>query len=161
MNMESPGDILKSYLTDIKNKIAERMVSSGRSVSGRSVSSLKVEVNDGHGILWGLKSFLAMEKGRGPGPVPRGFTEIIMAWAQAKGISIRAQATGPKDPESALRSFAGAVAYNIMKKGTRLYRTKQYDDIFSSVVKEELEKMEEHMAVSLLDQIAMINDNLQ
>lgn len=159
--MENPGDILKSHLTNIKDRIAERMAVTGRSVSGRSVASLKVEVKGGHGILWGSKSFLAMEKGRGPGPVPRGFTEIIMAWAQAKGISVRSKTPGTKDPEAALRSFAGAVAYNIMKKGTRLYRTKQYDDIFSSVVKEELEIMEEQMAVNLLDQITMINDNLQ
>ena len=159
--MENPGDILISHLNNIKNKIAERMVATGRNVSGRSVASLKVEVKDGHGILWGSKSFLAMEKGRGPGAIPMGFTEIIMAWAKAKGISVQSRVRQPSNPEAPLRSFAGAVAYNIMKKGTKLYRTKQYDDIFSSVVEEELEKMGEDMAINFLDKITMINDNLQ
>lgn len=159
--MENPGEILISHLNNIKNKIAERMVATGRSASGRSVASLEVEVKDGHGILWGSKSFLAMEKGRGPGAIPMGFTEIIMAWAKAKGISVQSKVRQPSDPEAPLRSFAGAVAYNIMKKGTKLYRTKQYDDIFSSVVEEELEKMGEDMAINFLDKITMINDNIQ
>ena len=60
-----------------------------------------------------------------------------------------------------MRSFAGAVAYNIMKKGTKIHRTKQYDDIFTTVLNEELEKMSDAMAINLLDQISTINDSIQ
>ena len=74
-----------------------------------------------------------MERGRGPGAAPMNFVEIIMAWAQAKGISAKAKYGQNANQESAIRSFAGAVAFNIMKKGTKLHRTKQYDDIFTTV----------------------------
>ena len=66
----------------------------------------------------------------------------------------------PNRPK-ALRSFAGAVAYNIMKKGTRLYRSKQYNDIFSTVLNEELEKMSEELAINLLDKVSGINESAQ
>lgn len=159
--MADTNEILKEHLTNIKNRIAERMASSHRNASGRSVASLKVEVSDGHAVLWGAKSFLVMEKGRGPGTVPAGFIEIIMDWAKAKGISANAKSGKNVSKESAMRSFAGAVAYNIMKKGTKIHRTKQYDDIFTTVLNEELDKMSDAMTISLLDQISTINDSKQ
>ncbi len=159
--MADTNEILRQHLINIKNRIAERMASSRRNASGRSVASLKMEVGDGHATLWGAKSFLVMEKGRGPGAVPAGFIEIIMAWAKAKGISANAKSGQNMSQESAMRSFAGAVAYNIMKKGTKIHRTKQYDDIFTTVLNEELKKMSDAMAISLLDQVSTINDSIQ
>lgn len=159
--MPTINDILKSHLENVKTNIAERMAASGRNASGKSVASLRVEVSDGHGILWGSKAFLAMERGRGPGAIPMGFVEIIMAWAKAKGISAHSKAGVRQDKDTAMRSFAGAVAYNIMKKGTRLFRNKQYNDIYTSVLKEELDKMSEAMVINLLDQVSTINDNVE
>lgn len=156
--MADINEILRLHLTNVKNRIAERMASSHRNASGRSTASLKVEVDDGHAVLWGAKSFLVMEKGRGPGAVPAGFIKIIMDWAKAKGISANAKSGQNASKESAIRSFAGAVAYNIMKKGTKIHRTKQYDDIFTTVLNEELEKMSDAMVVNLLDRISSIND---
>lgn len=158
--MAEINDILKQHLTNIKDRIAERMAVNQRNASGRSVASLKVEVGDGHAVLWGAKSFLAMERGRGPGAIPMGFVEIIMAWAKAKGISAKAKSGQKMTQESAMRSFAGAVAYSIMKKGTKLHRTKQYDDIFTTVLNEELEKMSNAMAINLLDKVSTINDGM-
>ncbi len=154
-------DILKQHLTIIKNRIAERMALSKRNATAKSVASLKVEIGDGHAILWGAKSFLAMERGRGPGAIPMGFIDIIQAWAKAKGIAAKAKVGQNQTQESAMRSFAGAVAYNIMKKGTKLHRTKQYDDIFSTVLNEELDKMSDAMAINLLDKVSTINDSMQ
>lgn len=156
--MADVNEILKTHLESIKTKVAERIVNSGRNASGKSVASLKVEVNDGHGTLWGSKSFLAMERGRGPGAVPMNFTEIIYGWAKAKGISAQAKAGTQQTPDQALRSFAGAVAYNIMKKGTKLFRNRAQEDIYSSVIKEELELMENEMTISILDKVSIIND---
>ena len=149
--MANSNEILRQHLTNIKNRIAERMAASHRNASGRSVASLKVEVGDGHAVLWGAKSFLVMEKGRGPGAVPAGFIEIILDWARAKGISASAKSGQNVSKESAMRSFAGGVAY----------KTKQYDDIFTTVLNEELEKMSDAMAINLLDQISTINDSIQ
>lgn len=157
--MANVDGILKEHLEVIKNRIIQKMEASGRNATGKSVSSLKVEVKDGHGIIWGSKSFLAMERGRGPGPIPKGFTEIIMRWAKAKGISISSNRTQNKSQDSMLRSFAGAVAFTIMKKGTRLYRNKAYNDIYTSVLSEELEKMADSMSVNLLEEITKINQD--
>lgn len=155
--MADVNSLLKQHLENIKTKIAQKMASEGRNATGRSVASLKVEVGDGHATLWGSKSFLVMERGRGPGPIPAGFTEIIMQWAKAKGISVQAKANQPSDKDTVLRSFAGAVAYNIMKKGTKLYRDKRYNDIFTSVVNDELEQMGKDMSISLMDEVTKIN----
>lgn len=154
-------NILQNHMEVIKSKVAERMVQHKRSASGRSVASLKVEVNDNSATLWGAKSFLAMERGRGPGAVPMGFFDIIYDWAKAKGISAQAKRGQNNNPDGALRSFAGAVAYNIMKKGTKLHRSKTYDDIYSTVINEELEKMHDEMCISLLDQVSIINQEVQ
>lgn len=159
--MTDTNEILREHLNNIKTKIAERMAMNKRNASGRSVASLKVDVGDGHATLWGSKSFLVMERGRGPGAIPMGFVEIIMAWAKAKGISAHSKSGQNVNRESAIRSFAGAVAFNIMKKGTKIHRTKQYDDIFTTVLNEELEKMSDAMAINLLDQISTINDSIQ
>lgn len=159
--MPTINDLLKSHLENVKTNIAERMAANGRNASGKSIASLRVEVMDGNGVLWGSKSFLAMERGRGPGAIPIGFVEIIMAWAKAKGISAYSKAGVRQDNDTAMRSFAGAVAYNIMKKGTRLFRNKQYNDIYTSVLKEELDKMSEAMVINLLNQVSTINDNVE
>ncbi len=153
-------EILTEHLTVMKTKIAERMATEGRNASGRSVASLAVEVDGDRGILWGSKSFLVMEMGRRPGAVPMGFHEIIYNWAKAKGISAKAKAGQKQTPDKALRSFAGAVAYTIMKKGTKLYRDKQYNDIFSTVLNDELEKMGEDLAINLLDRVSAINETV-
>jgi len=161
MTMAEIREILTEHLTAMKAKIAERMAANGRNASGHSVASLTVEVDGDRGILWGSKSFLVMEKGRRPGAVPMGFHEIIYNWAKAKGISAKAKAGQKQTPDKALRSFAGAVAYTIMKKGTKLYRNKQYNDIFSTVLNEELEKMGEELAINLLDRVSAINDTIE
>ncbi len=153
-------EILTEHLMVMKTKIAERMATEDRNASGRSVASLTVEVDGDRGILWGSKSFLVMEKGRRPGAVPMGFHEIIYNWAKAKGISAKAKAGQKQTPEKALRSFAGAVAYTIMKKGTKLYRDKRYNDIFSTVLNNELEKMGDDLAINLLDRVSAINETV-
>lgn len=100
-------DILTQHLNTIKTRVAERMVAEKRNASGRTVSSLAVEVNGDHGTLWGSKVFLVMEKGRGPGAVPKGFQEIIYEWAKSKGISAKAKAIAgqPQSPEGGSEVF--------------------------------------------------------
>lgn len=159
--MNSTIDILTDHLNRIKERIAEKMALNSRNASGRTVASLKVDVSETHAILWGSKAFLAMERGRGPGPIPMGFTDIIYAWAKAKGISAKAKSGSNSNPDMAMRSFAGAVAFNIMKHGTKLHRSKQHEDIFTSVLNEELEKMSDALVVNLLDEVSTINDNMQ
>ena len=51
-------DILTQHLNTIKTRVAERMVAEKRNASGRTVSSLSVEVNGDHGTLCTRRCFL-------------------------------------------------------------------------------------------------------
>lgn len=156
--MSDITEIIKVHLTNIKDKIAENMAKHGRNASGKSVSSLTVEATDESGTIFGSPSFLAMQKGRGPGAVPANFRDIIKRWAIAKGISTSARAGTSQTSEQALNSFAGAVAFNIMKKGTRIYREKRFDDIISSAVDSELEAMGAEIALVAAKRIDDIDE---
>lgn len=158
--MATIQEILTTHLNNIKSRIIQNMSDQKRMASGRSAASLRVEVQGEHGILWGSKSFLAMEKGRKPGPIPRGFVAIIKQWAIDKGISVSARSKSGKSMsrDAALNSFAGAVAFSIMKKGTRLHRNNGFNDIYTTAVKDELEAMGNELTIVAADSIAEIND---
>lgn len=130
--------ILTACLQNIKKRVEERMKQSGHWASGNTAKSLRVEVKVlGHGVLYGSDALPTLERGRKPGRVPKGFADIIYDWAKAKRINPK----GGKSGEKGLRSFAGAVAHSIMKKGTKLYRDKRYDDIYDTVFDEEVVKL--------------------
>lgn len=153
--MTTTTEIIKTHLENIKKKIADNMAR--RTVSGRSVNSLRVEVGDSTAALWGSSSFLAMERGRGPGAVPKGFHEIIKEWAVKKGVAIKPKYQG-QSAEGALNSFAGAVAHTIMTKGTRLFRSGRHEEIYSAAIIEELQLMGDALVISALDEVTTIND---
>jgi hypothetical protein len=103
-----------------------------------------------------------MERGRGPGNVPRNFTSIIRDWIVAKGISYQNLIPKNGTPEQGLTRLSGAIAYSIMKNGTRLYRDKGYNDIFDTALKEELEKIATESAGVFdmeIDKIHQDNEN--
>ena len=121
----------------------------------------EVKVNKS-GYLEGASSFLTMERGRGPGNVPRNFTSIIRDWIIAKGISYQNLIPKNGTPEQGLTRLSGAIAYSIMKNGTKLYRDKGYNDIFDTVLKDELEKIATESAGVFdmeIDKIHQDNEN--
>lgn len=163
--MENVTDIITRTLERVKTKIQERIIAQGRSASGKSASSLTVEVNGFRGAIYGSSSLLSMERGRGPGKVPFGFFDIIKEWIKAKDISVtpipskRASTISPE--ERGLRSLAGAIAYTIMKKGTKLHRNGGYNDIYDTALAEELEVLGNEVTFGLAEQVATINDRLR
>lgn len=163
--MANIQEILQTHLENVKTKVAQAMADNQRNASGRSVASLTVAVNGNVGTLYGSKSFLAMERGRKGGKVPFGFVGIIKQWIIDKGISVAPIPAKRRNVkytphERGLNSFAGAVAYTIMKEGTRLYRDKAFNDIFTSAVNEELELMSKELMFYTAESIAHINDTL-
>lgn len=134
-------DIVQRHLEAIKTGIAQQMSQQGRNASGKSVASLEIKADDSGGYLEGSSSFFAMEHGRGPGSVPKDFVSIIKDWIVAKGISYQNMMPKNGTPEQGLKRLSGAIAYSIMKNGTKLYRNKGYNDIYDSVLNEELEKL--------------------
>lgn len=131
--------LLVTCLGNIKVGVSQRMTAMGRTASGRSVASLAVEVNGFEGTLYGDKQWEVMQRGRKPGKVPYNFRETIKNWAIDKGISI--QPRKGQSQKQALESFSYLVSRNIMQKGTKLYRDKGYNNIYDTVLKEELKKL--------------------
>ena len=162
--MTSVIDILTQRLERIKTKVQERILQEGRSASGKTASSLNVVINGLKGTLYGSKSMLAIERGRGPGRVPHGFVGIIREWIKAKGITVKPipskRASSITPEERGLNSMAGAIAYTIMKKGTRLHRDKSYNDIYTSALNEELEEMAGEISLGVAEQISTINERM-
>lgn len=163
--MENVSDIITSTLEKVKSKIQERIISEGRSASGKTASSLEVVVNGTKGMIMGSPSMLSMERGRGPGKVPYGFFDIIKQWIRAKGIQVTPIHTKRKSrltpEERGLNSLAGAIAYTIMKKGTKLHRERGYDDIYDSALSEELEALGDKIAFGIAGEIRTINDRIK
>lgn len=148
--------LLSLHLGNIKVGISQRMTSLGRSASGSSVASLGVEVNGNNGVLSGAKQWEAMQRGRGPGKVPSNFREVIKNWVRVRGINIKPK--GKQTQEQAIESFSYLVTRNIMQKGTKLYRDKGYNDIYDTLLKEEIEKLSDDISTVFELEVNSIND---
>lgn len=149
--------LLTLHLGNIKVGIAQRMAASGRMASGRSVASLVVDVKDSEGVLSGGKQWETMQRGRGPGKVPSNFREIIKNWVIAKGINV--QPRKGQSQRQAIESFSYLVTRNIMQKGTKLYRDKGYNDIYDSLLEEEIKKLSAETLAVMEIEIDKINDS--
>lgn len=163
--MLNTAEILTKHLENVKAKITQTMAYYNRNASGRSVGSLTISVDGNVGILYGSPSYLVMERGKKPGRVPFGFRDIIKDWIIAKGISVTPIPSKRRDTkytphERGLNSLAGAIAYKIMKEGTKLHRDNGYNDIYTTAVREELKAMGDEMALFTAQSLAEIEDIL-
>ena len=160
----SVRNIVTSHLNAIKDGITARMAQQGRNASGRTVRSLVVTATETGGSLEGDSTFRYIEHGRGPGKIPHGFYDIIKDWVIAKGISYQQLAPRNGTPEQGLTRLSGAIATSIMKNGTKLYRDRGYNDIYSELMEKELELMATETAgvfeteVEKLQDIELDND---
>lgn len=139
--------LIRSSLERIKSRIGSQMDHYSRHASHKSINSLRIESNPAWGILWGDRSFIAMETGRGAGKVPRGFVGIIQQWIIDKGITIN----GIKGKNEALkqRRVAYLIAKRIRESGTSLYRSRRTQDIYSSAIQTELNTLSEKIAYKI------------
>ena len=154
--------LLITELNKLKESIRQRLDETGTNASGRAYNSLKVSVKGNEGTLYGSSYLKFLEDGRGPGPVPKDFRSIIEDWVLAKGIDFSSYTPKGRSPsslsdEDRLHSFAGAVAFNIMKKGTLLYRKKVHKDIYSAAITECLDRLESLVTVNISANIQNIN----
>ena len=146
-NATTVRTLMLHTLEQIKTNAAQQMDVLDRNASMRSIRSLQsIIVDDTRAQLWGLPSWsgrngnVIMERGRRRGAIPSGFTGIIRQWILDKGLPVRTiPAKTPRgdmggiDPyERGLRSMAGAIAYTIKMKGTRLNRRGGFDDIITT-----------------------------
>jgi len=140
-----------STLTKVKDEITENIYTHGLHASGKTASSMSIEMYENGGRLTGRFAFGTLETGRKPGRIPRNMTEIIKEWAIAKGINVSQMPykRTPSDkwqpkysvPERSLNAFAGAVAYNIKNKGTKLYQSGGAEIIYTPVINDAIKSL--------------------
>lgn len=138
-------EILNDELTALKERIASNIMSAGMNASGRTIASMRVEVNENEGTLFGRRAFEVLESGRKPGRVPKGFYQIIYQWAIDKRIRVRN-----------LKSFAYLTARKIVREGTLLYREGGRNDIYTPEIRECIENVRKRGIAMIQSQIQTI-----
>lgn len=141
-------ELVSSELEALKQKVIENQKNSGQVASGRTIASMKVEVTEDGGVLWGRSPFGTLETGRKPGKVPAGFWKIIRQWMEDKGIQVL-------KPDS----FAYLVARKIANEGTQLFRNGGRDDIYSPEVKDTVERVSQGIGILFGSEVEHINLN--
>lgn len=141
-------ELVASELEALKQRIIENHRSAGQVASGRTIASLKVEITEDGGVLWGRSPFGTLETGRKGGKVPAGFWKIIRQWMDDKGIQV-------EKPDS----FAYLVARKIAREGTQLFRNGGRSDIYSPEVKDTVERVSDGIGILFGSEVEHINLN--
>ena len=141
-------ELVSSELEALKQKIIENHQEAKQVASGRTIASMKVEVTEDGGILWGRSAFGTLETGRKGGKVPAGFWKIIRQWMDDKGIQV-------EKPDSC----AYLVARKIAREGTQLFRNGGRSDIYSSEIKGTIERMSDKIGLLFGSEVEHINLN--
>lgn len=141
-------ELVSSELEALKQRIIENHRSAGQVASGRTIASLKVEITEDGGVLWGRSPFGTLETGRKPGKVPAGFWKIIRQWMDDKGIQV-------EKPDS----FAYLVARKIANEGTQLFREGGFYKIYSPEVKDTVERVSDGIGILFGSEVEHINLN--
>lgn len=139
--------IINEELERAKEIIIQHIWANGQNASGKTVKSLRVEVTEEGGTLYGRNFFGTMETGRRAGKIPYGFTGIIAQWMKDKGIhgkpiaykTNRAHKYTPQ--ERGDMSMASAIAHTIATNGTKLHRDGGRADVYSNVIPETMERL--------------------
>lgn len=151
-------ELTKESLENVRQRIIANMGAKKRNASMRSVKSLSVRMTEVGGTLYGLSSFLAMEKGRKGGKVPRNFQDIIASWIVAKGISLYSNAPSGRQPT--VKRVSYLIARSIQQKGSRMHRNGQFQDIFSKASKDEVTKLSDKIMLLAASNIDYLHTDL-
>lgn len=145
---EEAKKVISEELNALRQRIIDNHIQAKQRASGRTIESLKVTVDDNHGILYGRQAFDVLETGRRPGKVPKGFYQIIQQWVKDKNIQVEK----PK-------SFAYLVARKIANEGTELFRNGGRTDIYSPDVEKTINNIMDRVFGIIVDGVTHINLN--
>lgn len=140
--------IVDDELQSLRQRIIANHEAAHQVASGKTIASLKVEITESGGILWGRQAFGTLETGRSSGKVPKGFYQIIQQWITDKGIQVEK----PK-------SFAYLVARKIAMEGTVLYRKGGRSDIYSPEIKKTITSIMNRVLGIFETEVESININ--
>mgnify|MGYP000852836775 FL=1 len=157
--------VLTEELEALKAKIIAQHIGTGQKASGRTAASLRIEVTEEEGTLYGRSPFGTLETGRKPGKVPQGFQSIIREWMADKGISAapipyktdRPHKYTPQERGNLSLSFL--IARKIRREGTRLFRKGGRDDIYSNIIPAAIERIQSRIVELLKLEVESIKLN--
>lgn len=162
---ETPSYIMADELERLRQKIVAQHIAAGQKASGRTVASLRVEVEPQHGTLFGRAAFGTLETGRKPGKVPANFTGIIKQWMRDKGISgtpIPYKTDRPHkytEQERGDNTLAYFIARKIKASGTSLFRQGGRADIYSNAIPETTKRILDRLVKLVSESIENIKLN--
>lgn len=140
--------ILSEWAENVIIQIQDNLDSTGTTASGKTKKSLEYELTDTGIRILGRQYFQGVEEGRPGGGIPFRFQDIIRKWMDDKGIANQFGNT-----ESEKRSAAWLISQFIKDNGTRLYRKGGRDDIYTTVLDEEVPKLEEQLEIKITETI--------
>lgn len=138
-------DILRNELEQLKSDIIRRHEEAGQVASGRTRASFEVRASDSNGQLLGNSYVGVLERGRRGGKVPYDFKDILLRWAEAKGIYFANNTDA--------RRWAWFVTQKIRREGTTLYRSGQTVDIFATPIADFAERLSRQLATGYRSEI--------
>lgn len=163
MDLTDYRDIIYRSLERIRSNIADNINSKGLRASGKTEKSMRIEMYDEGGRLWGRQYFQSLEEGRPAGKVPYNFASIIKQWIRDKGIAVQlvpykrraSERWQPKYSveERSLNMAAGAIAHSIATRGTLLFRQGGRRDIYTPIIEEETKRLEGEIGILVADTI--------
>lgn len=165
MTGEAPSRILSEELEELRKRIIANHLRAGQKASGRTMASLRIDVSDDGGVLWGRKPFDTLETGRKGGKVPKAFTKIIRQWMKDKGVkgspipykTNRPHKYTPQERGDMTLSFF--IARKIKRSGTRLYRQGGRDDIYSVEIPITVQRIGERLMSLVSHEVESIKIN--
>ena len=130
MNVQT---ILSEELTVLQSDIIARHQAAGQVASGKAKAAFEIKATDQNGQLLGVGYSGTLERGRKPGKTPTDFVDILKKWIIAKGLTFK--------DEKDLTRWANAIKWKIIKEGTKLYRSGQSEDIFTTPINQFNQRM--------------------
>lgn len=136
-------DTLEEFANNLIADIKYEMQNQGLGGSDLE-KSLDYEVNGDRVTVTAAPYLKYAQKGRGPGKVPRDFTEILETWIVKNGIR---PATGN------ITQFANAIKWKTIREGSAIYRGDRPErDIVTQPIEENLEWLEQQAFINIMSQ---------
>lgn len=165
MEKGAPSIVLREELEVLRLSIIANHIQAGQKASGRTMRSLRVEVSEDGGTLWGRSPFGVLETGRKAGRVPQGFQQIIIQWMADKGIrpapipylTNRPHKYTPEQRGVLRMSYF--IARKIRQQGTRLFRQGGRSDIYSQEIRKTVERVQDRLLALIRTEIENIKLN--
>lgn len=136
-------DTLEEFANNLIADIKYEMQNQGLGGSDLE-KSLDYEVNGDRVTVTAAPYLKYAQKGRGPGKVPRDFTEILETWIVKNGIR---PATGN------ITQFANAIKWKTIREGSAIYRGDRPErDVVTRPIEENLEWLEQQAFINIMSQ---------